>query len=431
LQNEQWSVWHRACSSAGQAHRDIARTRHRRVLRRGGCALESEIAKGEEGDVPADIDVLDGAADSFRRPIDHGAIVLGSTDTATLTAAASYHAWTFELPADAMVTLRTASMEATTPDTVVYLYRETSGRWGSSIARNDDAPGTVLSLLTRSLTAGRYRVLVKGYDRSVTGRFDLVTSCSGAGCPRPVMPAPACLFGSTFSDILAGSVRIASEGAITAIDDTVPPFLRDQIVLAVRESSYTDVATAEQALAVVDDRRIRYLRLWEETSGRAFALLEYGVGGNSYGAIFADTSSTRVAAIHDGDLVSCTVAPAICRLGTTYDELKANPAFEMVSSQIITAATTGLTSAQRSQILAAVRTTYPEVRDFAAALAIVDEQLVNRLELVERATRSRVVAIEFGAGDNSYGAVFSGGTTRIVARIEDGDLAGCTLLGAP
>ena len=55
----------------------------------------------------------------------------------------------------------------------------------------------------------------------------------------------------------------------------------------------------------------------------------------------------------------------------------------------------------------------------------------GRFAVVERATRTRVVAIEFGAGDNSYGAVFSGGTTRIVARIQDGDLAGCTLLGAP
>lgn len=394
-----------------------------------GCAPTSEADKGPESDVP-NLDVLEGAADSFRRPVDHAALVLGTPVDATLTSAASYHAWTFELTADASVSLRTTvPAGATEVDTVLYLYRETAGAWGSAIARNDDVTGSKLSALSRGLHAGRYRVLVKGYSRSVVGPFGVASECSGAGCPRP--PAPACLFGTTLADILGGSVRIALDDQITAIDSTIPTFLRDQIVVALHQSTHTDVTTAEQALAAADGHVVRRLRVWEEASGRAFTVIEYGAGDNSYGAVFADNTTTVVASIHDGDLVACTVSAAVCRLGTTFHDLAGNAAFEVLSSRTIRATTAGLTTAQRSQILAAVRVSYPASRDFASALASVDGQVVNRLELRERATSTRVVAIEYGAGDNSYGAVFSGDTTRVVARIQDGDLAGCTLLGAP
>ncbi len=396
-----------------------------------GCAPATEADKGPETDVPTDLEVLEGPADSLRRPIDHGALVLGTPVAETLASAASYHAWTFSLTADASVSLRTTMPAGSTElDTVLYLYRETSGSWGSYIARNDDISGTKLSGLSRSLTAGRYRVIVKGYDRTVVGPFGLASECSGAGCPAPPPPASSCLFGATFADILVGSVRVALDDRITVIDGTIPPFLADQIVVAVQQSAHTDVRTATEALARVDGHVLRRLRVWEEASGRPYTVIEYGVGDSSYGAVFDDNTTTVVAAIHDGDLVACTARPATCRLGTTFRGLSDGRSFEVVTSLSITATTT-LTTAQRSQVLAAVRVVYPTSRDVPSALAAVDGGVVNRLELRERATRTRVVAVEFGAGGNSYGTVFSGSTTRVVARIEDGDLTGCTLLGAP
>jgi len=394
-----------------------------------GCAPATELDKGIESDVPTNLDDL--AADSLRSPIDHGALMLGTPVSETLTSTASFHSWTFALTADASVSLRTTVPAGSRElDTVIYLYRESSGSWGSYIARNDDVSGSELSGLSRGLAAGRYRVIVKGYSRAVTGPFGLASECSGAGCPSTPPPAAACLFGSTFADILAGSVRVALDDRITVIDGTIPSFLANQIVVAVQQSSHTDVRTAAEALSRVDGRVLRRLRVWEEASGRQYTVIEYGVGDNSYGAVFADNTTTVVAAINDGDLVSCTARPAACRLGTTFRELSDGVRFEVVSRLSITGATT-LTTSQRSQVLSAVRVVSPTSRDVPSALLAVDGGVVHRLELRERSTGTRVVAVEFGAGGNSYGTVFSGNTTRVVARIEDGDLTGCTLLGAP
>jgi len=144
-----------------------------------GCAGDG--AKGAEDDV---FDDYEAKADSFSQPTQHGTLAFGVAQDAELAAGALYHAWDFELSDDAVVTI---GVELVTPnlDTVMYLYRRNpdTGAYGRYIRRNDDADGsTVASRISGELSAGSYRVLVKGYKTSFLGDFRLHAECEGSGC---------------------------------------------------------------------------------------------------------------------------------------------------------------------------------------------------------------------------------------------------------
>jgi hypothetical protein len=70
----------------------------------------------------------------------------------------------------------------------------------------------------------------------------------------------------------------------------------------------------------------------------------------------------------------------------------------------------------------AVQESNAAVSTVAGAFASVDQGEVNIVSLVHTASGRRFTAFEFGAGDNSYGAIFTDGTTQLTAAIHDGDL---------
>ena len=78
----------------------------------------------------------------------------------------------------------------------------------------------------------------------------------------------------------------------------------EQIIEAVRQSSH-EPTTVEEAFAAVDQNEINLTELWDASARRAFTAYEYGAGDNSYGAIFAQGTTTIAARIGDGDLYDC------------------------------------------------------------------------------------------------------------------------------
>ena len=68
---------------------------------------------------------------------------------------------------------------------------------------------------------------------------------------------------------------------------------------------------------------------------------------------------------------------------------------------------------QRAQLVAAVQVAYSSVATVSQALAAVDENIVNQVELWDASNRRAYTAYEYGAGDNSYGAIFEHGTTNV------------------
>jgi hypothetical protein len=118
-----------------------------------------------------------------------------------------------------------------------------------------------------------------------------------------------CLFGEVFSDIRSNpALELTSEIWITTIDE-LTELDGEQLLIAVQQSSHTDVATPAEALERVDQQEVRRIDFYELASGREFVVYEYGVGDNSYGAFFELEGVEVAAAIHDGDLLDCSVSP--------------------------------------------------------------------------------------------------------------------------
>lgn len=129
-------------------------------------------------------------------------------------------------------------------------------------------------------------------------------------CPPPPPPPPSgpeCLFGDTFYNLrIEAPLTIEGERWIRSLEDLESALQGQQLVLAVQQSSHTDVTTPEQALSRVDQNEVRHMLLLDAPTGRRYEVFEYGAGDNSYGAIFRADSLHKVSSIHDGDLLDCT-----------------------------------------------------------------------------------------------------------------------------
>ena len=91
----------------------------------------------------------------------------------------------FELSGSATVTLTTASPSTSTLDTVLYIYKPSDTSWGPFLASDDDGAGHHLSKLSKQLSAGSYRAVVRRKTGSGIPHVSLVASCAGAGCTPP------------------------------------------------------------------------------------------------------------------------------------------------------------------------------------------------------------------------------------------------------
>jgi hypothetical protein len=140
----------------------------------------------------------------------------------------------------------------------------------------------------------------------VGGELDGREGCDDPDREEPPVEAEACLFGDVFSDIRSNSaLLITSESWIRAAD-ALTELDAQQLLLAVQQSSHSDVTTPVEALERVDQREVRRMDFYELASERWFVVYEYGVGDNSYGAFFEQQGTTVLASIHDGDLLNCS-----------------------------------------------------------------------------------------------------------------------------
>jgi len=379
--------------------------------------------KGAEED-PLGESELDDKADSLRSPTNHGEIPFGAEQSASISGSKGFHAWTFTLHGDADVQLFTSSAGSGNVDTVLYLYKKKSATsWGSYIARNDDDGTSVFSMLDQHLTAGEYRAVVKGHASTTRGKFGLEVECAGAGC---MAAPPTCLFGEQFNQInTIPAFRVSTSGVVRVPSD-LSPLDQQRAILAVQQSAHTDVTTIEQAFAAVDQGEINVLRLYEPAAARTYTAFEYGAGDNSYGAIFYWNTTQMVTAIHDGDYYSCTVHAQTCLLGSNYFDFRNNPAFTKSNARVVTSASQ-LTGTAAQQALAAIQVAYTAATSFANGLTMIDSRRLNVATYTHQ-NGTVVTAYEYGAGDNSYGALFVGNTLTKAAEINDLDFYGCSLL---
>lgn len=118
-----------------------------------------------------------------------------------------------------------------------------------------------------------------------------------------------------------------------------------------------------------------------------------------------------------------------CVLGTTWYELRRSPWITIVATQRLDA-TTALTAAEQVRVVRAVHaSSHDDVTTSAEAFARVDEQVIDRYELADVSNDRRLTAYIYGAGDNTYGAVFDARDGAI--QVHDGDFVGCDLPPGP
>ena len=183
------------------------------------------------------------------------------------------------------------------------------------------------------------------YDSTVVSRLDLVAECSDPEIVAPAWDtlcatteAPAelcgltmeqitltvlpvcrhalenevldqtCVFGLWYGDLWRrpGAVVVLSKRTLTT-PDGLSDLDRAQIVAAVHETAYSDVTTAEEAFAAVDQGEVNVTDLWDASNRRAFRVVEVGAGDNSFGLYFEAGTTTVVARDHDSDVLDCTV----------------------------------------------------------------------------------------------------------------------------
>lgn len=112
-----------------------------------------------------------------------------------------------------------------------------------------------------------------------------------------------------------------------------------------------------------------------------------------------------------------------CVFGLTFRELRLGRANVVLAPQVVLRAGDVLDSLTAEQIVQAVHvSSHNDVTTAAEAFQRVDQGEINRLDLYEGSNGRAYTAFEYGAGDNSYGAIFEYGTNTLVTRIQDGDL---------
>ena len=117
---------------------------------------------------------------------------------------------------------------------------------------------------------------------------------------------------------------------------------------------------------------------------------------------------------------------ANCTFGLTYFDAQAQAHIAVVHrAQHTLSSGQAAPAMEQAQIVAAVGGVHEQAMDLAGAFEVVDEGFVNVVELFDLSASVGYTAIEFGAGDNSYGAIFRSGTTQRAAFIGDGDIYDC------
>jgi hypothetical protein len=118
-----------------------------------------------------------------------------------------------------------------------------------------------------------------------------------------------------------------------------------------------------------------------------------------------------------------------CAFGTTFRDLTDQSPVHVVQRTKLFADDIGaLEPWEPAQIVRALHaSSHDEVVTVADAFAAADQGEINRVTLVDDVGGRRFRAYEYGAGDNSYGALFAhAGAATPLAEIHDGDLEGCT-----
>lgn len=164
-------------------------------------------------------------------------------------------------------------------------------------------PGGVKVTYKYALTNGAL-TLTKVGEAGKT--FDLIKGVEG----ECTSSATECALGKTYLGMLEDnkSVNITSERLVTAQGaGSLNASEREQLIDAVRVATKKTPANIQEAMKVVDGEEVNLTR-FGLTDGRKFKSFEFGLGDNSYGAVYYSDTAYIASKINDGDLMDCSVS---------------------------------------------------------------------------------------------------------------------------
>lgn len=126
-----------------------------------------------------------------------------------------------------------------------------------------------------------------------------------AACNQEIAAEFTCAFGHTFGDFLDRDNLLVLEDRRMEHAEAVQLLSaaeKEQVIIALHQSSHTDVVTLSEAFAAMDAGELRAVSVLQTSTGRTYQAFEYGAGDNSFGAIFDTQTGALAARIIDGDL---------------------------------------------------------------------------------------------------------------------------------
>ncbi len=340
-----------------------------------------------------------GKADVGARVTDQGALAYGEAVAGEFTGDLEFHGYTLRAKAGAVVTLEvTQKGSSRNLDTSLFVYGPRNGAAGfgeTARAFDDDAGWGRLSRISslRLDEAGEYLIVVGTADGRGRGRYRLEARCESGEClpPEPVTPAEgACP--EAFAARIEGCVADwEADGEFQGSTRDLVEACADPEVIAPTLDALCASAAPPADLCA---------RSLDEVTREVLpACVEAVVNQRLDGA---------------------------CVFGATWRDVFTSGALVVLSREVLTAGS-ALSDAEVAQVIAAVGVSAWEPTTREEAFDAVDGGEIHRVQLWDASNRRAFTGLEYGAGENSYGALFEQGTTTFAARIQDGDLYGCTV----
>ncbi|MCP4448340.1 MAG: hypothetical protein GY811_23820 [Myxococcales bacterium] len=140
--------------------------------------------------------------------------------------------------------------------------------------------------------------------------FEAFATQYASACEAELESEYSCLFGQVYSEVFENPRFLFVEKSKLVLADAQALTANEQsrILLTVGESGADSDISLQEAFAFVDSGEINKSRFWDGSNDLPFVAYEFGVGDNSFGAIFQADTGVLAARILDGDFYDGTTA---------------------------------------------------------------------------------------------------------------------------
>lgn len=218
--------------------------------------------------------------------------------------------------------------------------------------------------------------------------------------------------GETFSQFL-DHVQETSKQLHTSAHGISPEMGR-MLVAAANQSSFHSI-TVEDVFRQVDLGEVVVRTVRDLRTGSPLVTVDYGAGDNTFGAMFDESTGHMVASVQDGDLSK----PSLLREGEMLHEFMER--MEVLLEHRYTS-TAGISPELARMIMTAAGTAPYQSRTLEDVFNQVDEGEVLVRRVVDPNTNTALTVVDYGAGDNTFGAMFDTVSGKRLVDIHDSDL---------